>query len=109
MSCFGLPHIRVIMIPKKKVCNFVGGEISPLLCNIFLHQLDEYVIGLGANRVPTNQEQKKRVSRAYKKVENAISRARGKLRSGPERQARRELLDKLKGLEKELRYTPMFE
>jgi RNA-directed DNA polymerase len=23
--------------PKKKVCNFVGGVISPLLANLFLH------------------------------------------------------------------------
>jgi RNA-directed DNA polymerase len=29
----------VITIPKKKVCNFVGGEVSPLLANIALHGL----------------------------------------------------------------------
>src|SRR5262249_21927858 len=28
MSCFGSTHIRVITTPKKKVCNFVGGENS---------------------------------------------------------------------------------
>ena len=24
-------------IPKKKVCNFVGGEGSPVLANLYLH------------------------------------------------------------------------
>src|SRR5262249_21383499 len=43
MSCFGSTHIRVITIPKKKVCNFVGGEMSPLLANIYLHELDRYM------------------------------------------------------------------
>src|SRR5262249_30755449 len=43
MSCFGSTHIRVITIPKKKVCNFVGGEISPLMANIYLNQLDQYI------------------------------------------------------------------
>src|SRR5262245_41042099 len=33
-----------------------GGIISPLLCNIFLHQLDEYMVALGANEVQTKQE-----------------------------------------------------
>src|SRR5215470_7476359 len=41
MSCFGSTHIQVITIPKKKVCNFVGGEASPLLANIALHGLEE--------------------------------------------------------------------
>src|SRR5262245_55617839 len=43
MSCFGSTHIRVITIPKKKVCNFVGGVSSPLLANIYLHSLDRYM------------------------------------------------------------------
>jgi 5-methylcytosine-specific restriction endonuclease McrA len=33
----------VITIPKKKVCNFVGGESSPLLANIYLHEMDKYM------------------------------------------------------------------
>src|SRR5438046_9650248 len=39
--CFGSTHIRVITSPKKKVCNFVGGELSPLLANIALHGLED--------------------------------------------------------------------
>jgi RNA-directed DNA polymerase len=45
MACFGSTRIRVIMIPKKKVCHFVGGETSPLLANVFLHQVvDEWCV-----------------------------------------------------------------
>src|SRR5215475_3721009 len=38
--CFGSIPIRVITIPKKKVCNFVGGEVSPLAANIYLNEVD---------------------------------------------------------------------
>ena len=86
-----------------------GGIISPLLCNIFLHQLDEYMIGLGANEVQTKKESNLRRSAAYRKVDNAIFRARRKLRGNPDGQARRTLLDKLEELEKEMRHTPMYE
>ena len=57
-----------------------GGIISPLLCNIFLHQLDEYMEGLGANEVQSKKEEKLRRNPAYRKVDNAINRARRKLR-----------------------------
>src|SRR5262249_36775015 len=43
MSCFGSTHIRVITTPKKKVCNFVGGEVSPLLALIALHGIEEAI------------------------------------------------------------------
>jgi group II intron reverse transcriptase/maturase len=86
-----------------------GGIISPLLCNIFLHQLDEYMVSLGANRVQTVKERSQRRSAEYRKVENAISRARRNLRGNLVRQARRELLSKLEKLEKELRITPMYD
>jgi hypothetical protein len=85
-----------------------GGIISPLLCNIFLHQLDEYMEGLGANEVQTGKESYLRRSAAYRKVDNTISRARRKLRDNPDRQARRELLDTLERLEKEQRHTPYY-
>src|SRR6267378_2434247 len=43
MSSFELMHIRGRPAPKKKVCNFVGGVVSPLLANIYLHELDTYM------------------------------------------------------------------
>src|SRR5215831_20023149 len=86
-----------------------GGIIRPLLCNIFLHQLDEYMVGLEANRVKTKKEEKRRVSADYRKVENAIQLARRKRRGNPDRQARRELLTRLEELEKERRHTPLYD
>src|SRR4030095_6961939 len=37
ISCFGSIRTRAMRIPKKKVCNFVGGVVSPVLANVFLH------------------------------------------------------------------------
>src|SRR5919108_413991 len=42
MWSFGLTNVRQIPILQKKVCNFVGGVGSPVLANIYLHQLDLY-------------------------------------------------------------------
>ena len=43
ISCFGSIHTLAMRIPKKKVCNFVGGEVSPILTNIYLDKLDQFV------------------------------------------------------------------
>ena len=86
-----------------------GGIISPLLCNIFLHQLDKYMESLGANVVQTKKEANLRRSTEYRKIDNAIARTRAKLRNNPDRQARRELLDSLPELEKGMRQTPMYD
>jgi hypothetical protein len=64
---------------------------------------------LGANKTQTKKESNLRRSVAYRKIENAITNARAKLRNNPDRQARRELLDKLPGLEKERRQTPIYD
>jgi len=64
---------------------------------------------LGANRVQTKQESDQRRSAAYRKGDNAIFRARRHLRGNPDRQVRRQLLDTLEELEKELRRTPFYE
>ncbi len=86
-----------------------GGIISPLLCNIFLHQLDEYMESLGANRVQTKKEESQRMSAKYRKVSSAIFRARRNLGGNLDRQARRELLATLEKLEKEQRTTPLYD
>jgi group II intron reverse transcriptase/maturase len=86
-----------------------GGIVSPLLCNIFLHQLDEFMDSLGANTVQSKKESNLRRSQEYRKIDNAIYRARTKLRGNPDRKARRELLDTLEKLEKEMRQTPMYD
>ena len=86
-----------------------GGIASPLLCNIFLHQLDQYMESLGANIVQTKRESNQRRNPEYRKIDNAITRARAKLRNNPERHARRNLLDQLQKLEKDMRQTPMYD
>jgi len=86
-----------------------GGIISPLLCNIFLHQLDAYMKALGANRVQTSKERDLRRSTAYRKIDNAITRTRAKLRNSPDRQRRRELLDQLPELEKARGHMPYYD
>ncbi len=86
-----------------------GGISSPLLCNIFLHQFDVYMESLGANERQTKKESNLRRSVAYRKIDNAITNARAKLRNNPDRQARRALLDKLPRLEKERRQTPVYD
>ena len=86
-----------------------GGIISPLLCNIFLHQLDEYMESLGANEVQSKKEENLRRSATYRKIDNAISRARRNLRGNLDRKARQELLERLEKLEKEMRQTPMYD
>ena len=87
-----------------------GGIVSPLLCNAFLHQLDEYMMqDLDANRAQTKQESDQRTNPAYRKIANAISKCRRRLRGNPVRTERRHLIDKLQELEKELRQTPVYD
>ena len=64
--------------------------------------INEYIASLGANRVQTKKESNLRRSADYRRVDNAIFRAKGELRGNLERQARRELLtilEKLKELD----------
>lgn len=87
-----------------------GGIISPLLCNAFLHHLDEYMMkGLDANRAQTKQESQQRTNPAYKRIGSAISRRRRKLRGNPVRSERRQLIDQLREVERELRQTPVYD
>src|SRR5438552_16705499 len=43
MSSFEWMHIQRRPAPKKKVCNFVGGVVSPILSNIYMDRLDKFV------------------------------------------------------------------
>ena len=43
IACVGSIHTLAMRIPKKKVGNFVGGVLSPLLANIALHGLEESI------------------------------------------------------------------
>jgi group II intron reverse transcriptase/maturase len=85
-----------------------GGVLSPLLCNIFLHQLDEYLM----KNLQTNETQTKRVSNArrnpeYRKIENKVTRLRRQLKQtlGTAREA---LITELTNLERQQRKIPYY-
>ena len=87
-----------------------GGIISPLLCNVFLHQLDEYLINtLKANEKQTGKEATQRRSSDYRRVENRIQCLRRKLHGNPYRSERRVLISALQDAEKELKHTPVYD
>ncbi len=85
-----------------------GGIISPLLCNIFLHQLDEYLIqDLGANRTQGKEWQTKRVCKEYQRLSNKIARTRTKHRKAIHDE-RKVLTKELKRLERTRAVTPVY-
>lgn len=90
-----------------------GGIISPLLANIFLHQLDEFIIDkLEANRTQTKQQQNSRRNPEYTKVYRKIFRLRVKLREAKNegnREAFRQIAEKLTELEKQLKPIPCYD
>ena len=60
-----------------------GGVLSPLLSNIFLHQLDELMMNeLGANRNQTPKQIRARRNPEYGRICNAIQRLRRKQKAG---------------------------
>jgi group II intron reverse transcriptase/maturase len=85
-----------------------GGVLSPLLCNIFLHQLDKYLM----EELKANQTQSKRVEHArrnpkYRRIENKVTRLRRQLKqtNGP---AREGLIKELGELERQQRTIPYY-
>lgn len=85
-----------------------GGIISPLLCNIFLHQLDAFMEESGANRVQTVKEMNLRRNPKAKNIAQAIYTLRKKLGNSSIRHERREFLDNIIELEKEAKRTPYY-
>jgi group II intron reverse transcriptase/maturase len=86
-----------------------GGIISPLLCNIFLHELDEMMVKeLKANQIQSTQETYARKSRAYQRVAQQLHKYRTLLRQAP-RADRQQLLTTIRELEKVQQRTPVYE
>lgn len=84
-----------------------GGVLSPLLANIFLHQLDDFVIKeLGANRYQSKGESNARRNPEYRKLENKISRFRKQLKE--ETCERREIISEIENLERQRKSTPYY-
>jgi hypothetical protein len=85
-----------------------GGVLSPLLCNIYLHQLDEFMMkDLQANKTQSQRVGNARRNPAYRQIENKIQRLRRKLKqtSGP---ARATLIMQLTELERQQRTMPYY-
>jgi len=84
-----------------------GNIIGPLLCNIFLHQLDEFMEKeLEANLIQTKREVDARRNPEYRKIEYRIAPLRKKLRNkiGDKEQT----IKKLRELERQLKATPYY-
>jgi group II intron reverse transcriptase/maturase len=83
-----------------------GGIISPLLCNVFMHELDEFMVKqMKANRAQTDEQRYARGSKEYRYLGGRIFRAGRELRktSGEER---RQLVAELKELRQKRERTP---
>jgi RNA-directed DNA polymerase len=84
-----------------------GKFMGPLLCNAFLHQLDELMMEeYDANRTQTRKESNARRNPEYQKIDNQISRLRKKLRNGLG--DKQEIIGELKGLERRRREIPYY-
>ena len=85
-----------------------GGIISPLLANIFLHQLDQFMEDeFEANRTQTKRQSNSRRNPEYRKVENQITRLRRMLKETDE-EGRKLIIDELKELEKQRKSIPIY-
>lgn len=86
-----------------------GGIVSPLLCNIFLHELDEMMVKeLDANRTQNSKEKHARQSREYQRIARELHKRRVLLRKA-DRPQRQELLAEINQLEKQQRQTPCYD
>jgi RNA-directed DNA polymerase len=59
MWSFESTNVPRILLLQKKVCNFVGGVASPLLANIYLHELDRYMESTYLN-LPAKEKARRR-------------------------------------------------
>ncbi|MDQ3812366.1 MAG: group II intron reverse transcriptase/maturase [Armatimonadota bacterium] len=88
-----------------------GGILSPLLANIFLHQLDEFMVNeLEANRPQGKRESNARRNPEYRKIDNQIidnqiARLRKRLKEG---QGNRDTILEIQKLEKQRKSTPYY-
>jgi RNA-directed DNA polymerase len=84
-----------------------GNIVGPLLCNIFLSQLDELMMEeLAANRYQSRKESNARRNPEYRKVEREITRLRKNLRNGLG--DKREIIAELDELERKRKRIPCY-
>lgn len=85
-----------------------GNIVGPLLCNVFLHQLDEFMMEeLVANRYQTRKECNARRNPEYRKIERKITKLRKNLRAGLG--DKREIIEELKEVERQRKQIPIYD
>jgi group II intron reverse transcriptase/maturase len=85
-----------------------GGILSPLLSNVFLHQLDTFVVNeLEANRKEAKAESNARRDPEYMKITHQIGYLRKKLKK-VDRPSAREIIKKLAELERQRKRMPSY-
>jgi len=85
-----------------------GGVLSPLLCNIFLHQLDGHMMrNLRANETQSKRESNARRNPAYRTIENKIAWRRNQLKK-TQGSTREGLITELMEMERQQRITPYY-
>lgn len=77
-----------------------GSVLSPILCNVFLHELDDFCESL--RRKYTKGERRAR-NPEYRYVEHRLGLLRRKLRENPDENTKRELVEELREQSKKLR------
>ena len=84
-----------------------GNILGPLLCNVFLHQLDEFVVQqYSANRVQTRRESYTRMNPEYWRLAGKIYKLRKKQREG---RLSQEKAAELKELIQQQKRTPYYD
>jgi RNA-directed DNA polymerase len=82
-----------------------GGIVSPLMSNVFAHQLDKFMIeDSGANRVQTREQQRRRSNPEYRRIDSRIQ----YLRRKRERTGDASLTETIVELEKRRAKEPCF-
>jgi group II intron reverse transcriptase/maturase len=84
-----------------------GNIVGPLLCNVFLHQLDELMMEeFAANGKQSRKEANARRNPEYRKITGKITRLRKKLRNGLG--DKREIIGELNELERRRKQIPTY-
>src|SRR6266702_3638468 len=79
MSSFEWMHIQRKPAPKKKVCNFVGGVVSPILSNIYMDRLDKFVEETLIPAYTRGEKREENVAYKWKAKQVTYYRAKGNL------------------------------
>lgn len=85
-----------------------GNILGPLLANVFLHQLDQFLMKeLAANRTQTSKEARARRSPQYRRLDNRVQQLRKRLPK-LNAQEHRQAIKQLRVVERQKRETPLY-